>query len=395
MDKNYTFSAHARPVNDIARYREIPPEPTMQYCNIVVDPRIKRGAAFNRMNTLSEQVERLPSYPRRTARRSVDGGGVHDGYGAGYGSISRDGFSEALVQTDDFDGNVIIVKNEEHVGVQTDPYTEKPIVHRKPAALRAKGVKTEVPGTALFDWEVQVQPFVKRLVNKALSQAAMEYQEEEELAYMKMYLKAYHHAAEKEEEAVRRLEEEEFKKFQQKEEIVKKMLEIEQNQFELRQKILARGFAEFFVWDIQDDVMELLKNKNYFYDEVERDIQLNFLPLLSDEVIAAINKPSVPKALAQKALQNAEELCENAENQGAIDVQIGKEQNQARALRRLRLMLAEDIVAKQLREIRKQELLKKSQQEEEEDHEEEEEHVSEPHTESTYESDDNSNLANF
>jgi hypothetical protein len=63
-----------------------------------------------------------------------------------FGDLHRDGFSEALIQTDDFDGQVIIVKNEESLGIQTDPYIEKPIIHRKPPeTARRKGLEASCP----------------------------------------------------------------------------------------------------------------------------------------------------------------------------------------------------------------------------------------------------------
>lgn len=360
-DPQYSFQANARPVQDRARYREIPLEPTQQTCNIIVDPRIKHGSTYNRKNLLTEQVTRITSYPRRKVARSGDEEFENH----------REGYSEALVQTDEFDGNVIIIKHEESVGVQTDPYTEKPIVHRKPAPLRAVGVKTNVPGTELFDFDVQVKPFVTTLVQKALTQAAMEYKEEEELKYMQIYLNAFHHTAQKEAEAIARLEEAEFKKYKDKEEIVAKRLEIENAQLEMRSKVLARGFAEWFVWDIHNDVIDHLQKKGYFYDEVQLDIEQNYLPWLSEQVDKEIIKPSIPEALFDKANQTAVEFADHSANQIEIDTQIIHDQKELKQMSLLRAMIAEDKVATKIREAKKLNRFKKEQ--DQENHEEEEE----------------------
>ncbi|KAK8894374.1 hypothetical protein M9Y10_022809 [Tritrichomonas musculus] len=362
MDPKYTFQANARPIQDRARYREIPLEPTQQTCNIIVDPRIKHGSTYNRRNILTEQVTRITSYPRRKVNRSGD---------EEFETL-KEGYSEALVQTDDFDGNVIIIKHEESVGVQTDPYTEKPIIHRKPAPLRAVGVKTNVPGTELFDFEVQVKPFVTTLVQKALTQAAMEYQEEEELKYMQIYLNAFKHTAQKEAEAIKRLEEAELKKYQEKEAIVAKRLAVENGQLEMRAKVLARGFAEWFVWDIHNDVIDHLQKKGYFYDEVQADIEKNYLPWLSEQVDAELVKPSIPQALFDKANQTAVEIADRAANQIEIDTQIINDQKEVKQISLLRSMIGEDRVASKIREAKKMNLLKKNDQDQENQEEEEE-----------------------
>ncbi|OHT07410.1 hypothetical protein TRFO_24360 [Tritrichomonas foetus] len=256
--------------------------------------------------------------------------------------------------------------------------------------MRAVGIKTNVPGTSLFDFDVQVQPMVTALVQKALTQAAMEYQEEEELAYMQMYLKAFQHTAQKEGEAIKRLEEAELKKYEEKEEIIKKKLQIEEAQLELRSKVMARGFAEWFIWDIQNDVMESLHQRGYFYDEVERDIEQTFLPWLTQVVEAEIAKPSVPFAIVDKVVEIAVDLCNQQSNQSAIDIQIEEDQKEIKRNKLLRLMIAEDIVAQKMRQAKKMGKLKKQKKNGDDDgnEEEEEDNDSNAPTESTNESSD-------
>jgi hypothetical protein len=67
-----------------------------------------------------------------------------------FDDLHHSDFSEALVQTDNFDGTVIIVNNESTVGIQTEPYIEKPIISKQPPPLRSKLVKTEYQITELF-----------------------------------------------------------------------------------------------------------------------------------------------------------------------------------------------------------------------------------------------------
>jgi len=120
---------------------------------------------------------------------------------------------------------------------------------------------------------VQVVPVVQTLIQKALTQASMEVAEELELEQMRTYLRAFEQKAKRDAEAIARIEQVEAKKYGEKERIVAARRAIVAAQVELRSKILARGFAEWLVWDIDGDVMKLLEDREYFYDELERDIE--------------------------------------------------------------------------------------------------------------------------
>lgn len=335
MEASFTYKASARPVQERTKYRD-DSDPTKQFCNIAVDPRIYRGSTYARRSIMTEQVQKIPSYPKKVVARTAD---------AEFDALHREGYSEALVQTDDFDGNVVIVKKEQEIGIQTDPYTEKPIVHRKPAPLRAVGVKTDVPGTSLFDFNIQVQPIVTTLCQKAMTQALMEVAEELELEQMQTYLKAFDHKAKVDAQAIARIEQAEQKKYEEKERIVAERLKIEEAQLEMRAKVLARGYAEYFTWDLDNDVMRVLETNGYFYDETEKEIELQFMPWLTEQANAAMAKVSVPKALAEKAVQTAANVyasqCSNARNEQQT-IQDRKDKTELSDLRR---MIAEDRVS--------------------------------------------------
>jgi hypothetical protein len=249
------------------------------------------------------------------------------------------------VQTDDFDGTVIIVKNEESLGIQTDPYIEKPIVHRKPPALRAAGVKTEYQKTELFDFNVEVVPIVTTLVQKALTQASMEVAEELELEQMHTYLRAFEQKARRDAEAIARLEEAEAKKFREQEQIVAEKRAIAESHAEIRARVLARGFAEWFVWDLPDDVIATLDQRGYFYDEVERDVEREFLPWLTVQTETELAKDSVPAAFADAAYERAVTFVDSQCAEMEISTQIEGDQKEVHEFRIQRAMVIEDIVS--------------------------------------------------
>jgi hypothetical protein len=320
-----------------------------QPCNVVVDPRIFHGSTFARRSALGEQITPIPLYPKKVAPRSAD---------QEFDDLHRDGFTEALVQTEDFDGTVIIIKKEESLGIQTDHYVEKPIIHRQPPAARSRGVRTALPGTDLFDFNVQVVPVVTTLIQKALTQAVMEVTEELEINQMNTYLRAFEQKAKREAEAVARLEQVEERKFEAKQKIVQDRKEIVQAQAEVQSKVLARGFAEWLVWDIQDDVIAILDRRQYFYDELEREIEEKFLPWLTEQASIEIVKVSVPDALAEATFDRGNEIIEEMAGEMQVREQIVGDQSDVKELINKRRLIAEDRVA---RAWRKSKQIKRNQ----------------------------------
>lgn len=361
----FSYQADPRPIQERPRYRE-DMEPTKQYCNIVVDPRIARGITYARRNLFAEKLEKIPSYQTAHKVKTKKVVPIYE--------LPRDGFSFGEVQTDPFDENAIeIIKKEATVSIQTDPYNEPVFVHRKPPPLVAVGVKTSTPGNDLFDFEREVMPFVVTLVQKALAEAHMEVSEEQELANMARYLRAYQKTEEKEKERIAKMEEIEAQKFAEKEQIVAERLAIEESQFEVRSKILSRGFAEFFTWDIADDVIKELENRNYFYDEVERSIDETYIPWLFQRVGEEFVKDLIPDALYFRAQKNA---CQQVEDKIVMVGQCTEDKLKTAdeiRLEQLRRMIGERRVALAMKE--KKAILAKKSEEKKASIEEEEEQV--------------------
>ncbi|KAH0794060.1 radial spoke head protein 3 [Histomonas meleagridis] len=340
---NYSYRADARPIQERPKYREQDEQNERKFRNITVDPRVYHGSTYEKRNRYTEQITRIPSTAtksrNKTASKTTE-------------VPTREGFSDSFAQTDEFDGTVVIEKNEVSVSVQTDPYVEKPIIHQKPAPLRAVGVRTNVPSTELFNFDIQVRPIVATLVQKALSQAVMEFSEEEELANMRRYLKAYAQTDKKEKESIARIEAAEERKFQEKERILQERLKIEKAQHELRSKVSALGYAEFFIWDIEKDVMKHLNDNGYFYDENEKEIKDNFLVWLTDKIVEEIRKPPIEDEYIKCVMNNVMKLENQKMNEERINEKIGSDRNEINKLRSQRKMISEDFVAHKIREVK-------------------------------------------
>jgi len=357
MEAQFSYKASARPIQERPRYRD-EASPTTQVCNIAVDPRIYRGSTYARRNVLTEKIEPIPSYPKKSKSRNI----------SAPDNIPKEGFNNGSVQTDPFDdADVIVIKQENESGVQTEPYQEKPVIRKQPAPLVAIGVRTNAPGSELFDFEQEVKPFVITLVQKALSQASMEVHEEEELANMQRYLRAFEQSRKQEQANIAKIEQLEAEKFAQKEKIVAERLKIEETRILLQRKVLARGFAEFYVWDLTENAIRDLEKKKYFYDEMEKSIETTFLPYLLNRSMEEMDKQVIPGLL----YSDLENQCVTNHDQATSRIQDTVENeinSKATMINRVsRLMIAEDLVASRLRKKKAIDRKKNTVPDEEED----------------------------
>jgi hypothetical protein len=214
----------------------------------------------------------------------------------------------------------------------------------------------------------------------------MEVAEEMELEQMNRYLKAFEQKAKVDAQAIARLEQAEAKKFEEKEARVAERRKLESSHLEIRRKILARGFAEWFVSDLQNDVLEVLSKHEYFYDEVMREIEMQFLPWLSEQSGLEVAKPSVINALAESALEEGDQFFIEQCNQIEIFDSVSADTRELSHLTLLRKMIPEDIVSTAWRKSKKLGHRKKKHRDPDGEEEGDEPAASEGGTESTYDS---------
>uniref|UniRef100_A0A8D2D8R5 Radial spoke head 3 n=1 Tax=Sciurus vulgaris TaxID=55149 RepID=A0A8D2D8R5_SCIVU len=139
-------------------------------------------------------------------------------------------------------------------------------------------------GSLLFDFDLEVKPMLEVLVGKTIEQALLEVMEEEELANLRASQYAYEEIRNVELAEVQRLEEQERRHREEKERRKKQQWEIVNKHNETAQKISARAFAQRYLADLLPSVFSSLRDSGYFYDPIERDIEIGFLPWLMNEV---------------------------------------------------------------------------------------------------------------
>uniref|UniRef100_A0A2K5S4N1 Radial spoke head 3 n=2 Tax=Cebus imitator TaxID=2715852 RepID=A0A2K5S4N1_CEBIM len=139
-------------------------------------------------------------------------------------------------------------------------------------------------GPLLFDFDLEVTPVLEVLVGKTIEQSLLEVMEEEELANLRASQREYEELRNSERAEVQRLEEQERRHREEKERRKKQQWEIAHKHNETSQKIAARAFAQRYLADLLPSVFGSLRDSGYFYDPIERDIEIGFLPWLMNEV---------------------------------------------------------------------------------------------------------------
>ncbi|XP_033090795.1 radial spoke head protein 3 homolog isoform X2 [Trachypithecus francoisi] len=167
---------------------------------------------------------------------------------------------------------------------QTDAFLDRPPTPLFIPAKTGKDVATQILEGELFDFDLEVKPVLEVLVGKIIEQSLLEVMEEEELANLRASQREYEELRNSERAEVQRLEEQERRHREEKERRKKQQWEIVHKHNETSQKIAARAFAQRYLADLLPSVFSSLRDSGYFYDPIERDIEIGFLPWLMNEV---------------------------------------------------------------------------------------------------------------
>ncbi|OHS96624.1 radial spoke head protein 3 [Tritrichomonas foetus] len=232
---------------------------------------------------------------------------------------------------------------------QTDAFLDRPPTPPYIPPKNGIDIEIQVEEADLFDFDFEVQPIVATIVGKTLEQAFLEVNEEEELANIRRHKEAIEHQRNVELADVQRLEEAERRKFEEKQRRIEERLRVEAEQAELRAKVAARGFGEFFVSDLMGDAISLLERRGYFYDEVEREIDTVFMPWLDKAMEEASDTHNLIEHIEAKVQATALEIEEEQRNQFEIDTGVQCDRSQVRQQQLLRQMLVEDLAAQKIR----------------------------------------------
>lgn len=190
---------------------------------------------------------------------------------------------------------------------QTDAFLDKPPTPLFIPAKTGKDVATEILEGELFDFDLEVKPMLEVLVGKTIEQSLLEVMEEEELANLRASQYAYEELRNIELAEVQRLEEQERRHREEKERRKQQQWQVVHKHNETSQKIAARAFAQRYLADLLPSVFDSLRDGGYFYDPVERDIEIGFLPWLMNEVDKTMESSMVGRTVLDMLIREVVE----------------------------------------------------------------------------------------
>jgi hypothetical protein len=342
-DSAFTFQASARPIEQRPKYRGEQYGPR-QPCMITVDPRVYRGSTYSKhrqgqQEDKNTKTRRKPPSPRS---RETDAAALAPG-------PKRENRIDIGIQTEAYLQEILEKAAELEKSTQTDTFLDRPPTPPYFPPRTGVDVETQIEDNDLFEFFFEVQPIVSTVVTKTLEQAFFEVHEEAELANIRRHKEALEHRRNLVLADVQRLEEAERRKFEERQKRMKQRLDFENAQRELRYRLSAAGFGEFFAADLMGDVISLLERRGYFYDEVEREIGDLFLPWMSMAMEEANDvhglKVAIGKAIVSETILFDAKL--KTSNADAIETKEIRVRNTK--LGKLRQQLVEDLGAAKIR----------------------------------------------
>ncbi|XP_077611261.1 radial spoke head protein 3 homolog [Crocuta crocuta] len=285
----YTYTSRPRALPcQRRRYRDslmqLPEEP-VRYGNIMYDRRVIRG------NTYALQTGPLPGQPdpleiqrqQRAKRRALAKKRAQEQLRP-QTPEPVEGRKHVDVQTEIYLEEIADRIIEVDMECQTDAFLDRPPTPLFIPAKTGRDVATQILEGELFDFDLEVKPMLEVLVGKTIEQSLLEVMEEEELANLRATQYAYEELRNIELAEVQRLEEQERRHREEKERRKQQQWEVVHQHSEVAQKVAAHVFAQQYLADLLPSVFSSLRDGGYFYDPIERDIEIGFLPWLMNEV---------------------------------------------------------------------------------------------------------------
>ena len=210
------------------------------------------------------------------------------------------------IQTELYLEELTDVVPEVDVDTQTDPFMDRPPSPLFVPQKSGLDAETQIGEGELFNFDYEVEGILDVMVGKTLEQAMMEVLEEEELAAMRAHQEEFDHIRNAELAETQRLEAEEERRIEEKENRKKQEMARLDREREVAEKVAARAFAHSYLAGLQSTVFGNLAESGVFYDEVERNIETEFLPsLLQAGAAERLAHAAVSKTLVNDVMLHA------------------------------------------------------------------------------------------
>eukprot|EP01027_Heterolobosea_sp_BB2_P005448 GEZU01008333.1.p1 GENE.GEZU01008333.1~~GEZU01008333.1.p1 ORF type:complete len:392 (+),score=113.74 GEZU01008333.1:249-1424(+) len=357
--KGYSFAQEPRAVGPRKKYRD-PFQQTStipERSNIMWDRRVVRGNTYAAhpmpMPEQDYEAEKEKSLQRKRAAQKMR---------AQKAAQERrsttpepvEGRQHLSVQTEKYLEEIKDRLIEADVETQTDPFMDRPpsplFIPPKTGIDRA----TQVEDGELFDFDYEVEPILEVLVGKTLEQSMMEVMEEEELAALKQHQEEFEKIRNAELAQTQRMEAAERRRWEEKERRKAQERERLVREKQAKEKLAAIQFSKNFLSNLEDSVFRQLATEGFFYDHVEREVEMQFMPWLMERVDANMHQKRNSRALTDDLIKAALKKCLMAAQSAKVQRKKREAEERVRQEEERRRQ-EEDAKKRRIEEIRRKE----------------------------------------
>ena len=336
--KSFSFQANAKPVERKNIYRDEIEGETLSY-HITVDPRLVKGSAYSRNKIKQETIQPI-KYKPKPIPRLIE-------------KTDEKNFEEEEIQELlNKEPDIIEINErpiEDDIATATETFIERPPTPLLIESEKGIDVETQVGQGDLFNFDLEVRPIIKVIVQHTILRSLAEVHEEVEIENIKKHKDRFEVERNTILAELQRLEAktqrsyEEIKRRNAQRKAVKNEIK------ELNRTIASRGFSEFYATDVILHAMDLLEERGMFYDEVEKEVNDLFLPWLSKEISNSINSQTFIKEIQEKTINLADNLIKNSKIDFKEEIINNKNINDLNEKNILRSLLIEDKAAENIR----------------------------------------------
>ena len=209
------------------------------------------------------------------------------------------------IQTDAYLEELTDTVPEAEVMTQTDAFMDRPPTPLFIPMKIGVDVETQIEAGDLFDFNFEVEPILEVLVGKTLEQGLMEVMEEEELAAMRAHQEHFEQIRNAELVATQRMEAAERRKMEEKDRRLAQERERVEREKTVREKVAAQTFARGYLSGLVGNVFDNLYEAGFFYDPVQKEVETDFMPWLTDAVVAECSTAAVSRRCVNEIIVKA------------------------------------------------------------------------------------------
>lgn len=341
MTSTFTFQAGARPVFARTKFRE-ETEGERIACHISVDPRVARGSVYSHHKPPKDTVQPIRYRPRKIPKPKEELMMMEE---------------EELVEEQEVLPDLMEIEDrpiEDDLATAAETYIERPPTPHFVPDEPGVDVATQVYDGDLFDFDSEVKPMIKVIVQHTLLRAMAEVYEEVEVENIAKHRDRFEVERNTILAELQRLEAKEQRKFEEDKRRREQREKAMKEEAEFNHKAVAAGFAESFATNAMMGAMDLLERRGTFYDEVEREVTDAFLPWVAGELENALTVKDKLYDIKKRVARRADEVRRGRKKVFKKEVATEKldEKDKEKAI--MRRMLIEDLGAAKIRQTRKE-----------------------------------------